>query len=326
LKVGKLFAPKVLTMILLVSAGCEEEAASINIAPATMADAAVAKPDAAAARPADAGLANAVDSGLPALPVRPYAVGAGIGVSDLDVSATFYSEVLGLTFVEDVTTSDGREKIFKDVRGNTVTLADFEDERRTTQNPTKLVFAVKNVKAAYDAVLAGGGSSASAPAIFAGTTVALGYDPDKYLVELIEAPTVPSNVLVGVGIGVSSLDESADYYTRVLDLQFKRDIPVPGFMDEKELGSHEMKGLAVVLMHYLDQTKNYRDVPAKIIFNVGNAQRYAKTIADEDPSKILVPPAADPKTKVVKGAATDLEGYVVEFQQPAPSAATTKNP
>ena len=33
----------------------------------------------------------------------------------------------------------------------------FTEERRTDQNPAKLVFAVKNAQAAYDAVLAGGG-------------------------------------------------------------------------------------------------------------------------------------------------------------------------
>jgi predicted enzyme related to lactoylglutathione lyase len=309
----------------LALTGCAEEAASIQLSPSTMADAGAATSDARVAQ-GDGSLrlpdaaARADASTLPSM--HPYAVGAGIGVSDLAASAAFYEEILHLDFAEDVAVSDRKEKLFKDVRGNTVALMDFEDERRTEQNPAKLVFAVKSAQAAYDAVLAGGGSSASAPSVFAGTTVALAYDPDKYLVELIEAPTVPENksVLVGVGIGVSSLDESADYYTNTVGLMFRRDIKVPNFMDEKELGSLEMRGLSVVLMHYLDETKDYKDVPVKIVLTVPDAKRYAKTIGEANADFVLAEPKADAKSRALIGMARDLEGYWLQFQQPPSSA------
>ena len=310
----------------LALVGCEEELASIELTPSTMSDAGAAVSDARAAqddgssRPPDAAARS--DAG-PSAAKHPYAVGAGVGVGDLAASAAFYEQVMHLDFVEEVALDDRREKLFKDVRGNTVALMDFVEERRTEQNPAKLVFAVKSAQAAYDAVLEGGGSSFSAPSVFAGTTVALAYDPDKYLVELIEAPTVPENesVLVGVGIGVSSLDASADYYTSTLGLLFRRDIEVPNFMDEKELGSREMRGLAVVLMHYLDESKDYADVPVKIVLTVPDAKRYAETIAEANEDFVLSQPRSDAKSRALVGLARDLEGYWLQFQQP-PSSAT----
>lgn len=308
----------------LALTGCAEEAASIQLAPSTMADAGTALSDARVPQ-GDGALdlpdaAGRADAGT--TPAKfPYAVGAGIGVSDLAASAEFYEQIMHLAFAEDVAAADHKEKLFKDVRGNTVTLMDFTEERRTEQNPAKLVFAVKSAQAAYDAVLAGGGSAFAAPSVFAGTTVALAYDPDKYLVELIEAPTVPENksVLVGVGIGVSSLDESADYYTKTLGLMFRRDIKVPNFMDEKELGSQEMRGLSVVLMHYLDETKDYKDVPVKIVLTVPDAKRYAETITDANEDFVLSEPKTDAKSRALVGIARDLEGYWLQFQQPPSS-------
>jgi predicted enzyme related to lactoylglutathione lyase len=269
-----------------------------------------------AAAPSDAG-ASASDASVPKV-THPVAFGAGIGVSDLDRSLEFYENVLHLEFVEDVAAEGRTEKLLRDVRGNTVALMAFDAQRRTQQNPAKLVFAVKSVQAAYDAVLAGGGSSAAAPTTFAGTTVALTYDPDKYLVELIEAPTVPDNesVLVAVGIGVSSLEASAEYYTETLGFEFRRDIAVPGFMDEKELGSREMRGISVVLMHYHDESKDYKDVPVKIVMTVPDAERYAETIAGTNADFVLSAPKED--ANALTGLARDLEGYWIQFRSPAP--------
>ena len=250
---------------------------------------------------------------------QPYIVAAGLGVTDLEISAKFYGEVLGLAFQYELDTPNWKEKIFADVRGNSVVLMDFVRERNTKRNPVKLVFAVKDAQAAYDAVLAAGGTSVSSPQTFQGTKVGLTYDPDQYLIELIEVPTVPSNVLVAMGIGVSSLDESADFYTRVVGLQFRRDIDVPGFMDEKELGSYQMKGPALVLMHYEDPTRTYKDIPAKLVFGVGDANAFARTIRREDEKKLLANPMAYGDSGLTVGMARDLEGYLVEFLQRGPA-------
>ena len=276
--------------------------------------------DAAADAKSDAKADAKTDATVVAPAITPYVTAAGIGVTDLEVSAKFYTEVLGLTFKYDLATPQWNEKILQDVRGNSVVLMDFTRERNTKHNPVKLVFAVKNAQAAYDAVLANGGSSVSPPSTFGTATVALTYDPDEYLVELYEASTVPSNVLVGVGIGVSSLDESADLYTRVLGMRFERDIAVPGFMDEKELRSYLMKGPSIVLMHYEDETREYKDIPAKVVLGVSDAKGLAKAITDEDPAKLLAPPMPYGSTGLIVGMAKDLEGYLVEILQNDPAA------
>ncbi|MEY4514189.1 MAG: hypothetical protein RLZZ450_6311 [Pseudomonadota bacterium] len=269
---------------------------------------------------ADAARDAARDSSVVTPAITPYVTAAGIGVTDLEVSAKFYSEVIGLTFKYDLSTPDWDEKIFEDVRGNSVVLMKFKRERNTKHNPVKLVFAVQNAQAAYDAVLAGGGTSVSAPTTFGTATVALTYDPDEYLVELYEATTVPSNVLVGMGLGVSSLDESADFYTRVLGMRFERDIPVPGFMDEKELRSFLAKGPSIVLMHYEDETREYKDIPAKVVLGVSDAKGLAKAITSEDAAKLLAAPAPYPGSGLIVGMAKDLEGYLVEILQSDPAA------
>lgn len=279
----------------------------------------------AGARPSDASAdaardAAARDGSVVVPAITPYVTAAGIGVTDLEVSAKFYTEVIGLTFKYDLSTPEYDEKVLEDVRGNSVVLMKFKKERNTKHNPVKLVFAVKNTQEAYDAVLAGGGATFAAPTTFGTATVALTYDPDEYLVELYEAPTVPSNVLVGMGIGVSSLDESADFYTRVLGMKFERDIPVPNFMDEKELKSYLAKGPSVVLMHYKDETREYQNIPAKVVFAVSNAKGLAKAITDEDPAKLLLAPAPYPGSGLIVGMAKDLEGYLVEIIQADPAA------
>jgi lactoylglutathione lyase len=297
------------------SLGCQEEQASIDLAPSGAGDAGVR---ADAGRVADGSMAR-MDATMPK-DNQPYIAAAGIGVTDLEVSAEFYEDVLGLSFEYELTTTSWREKVFSDVRGNNVVLMDYVRERNTKKNPVKLVFAVKNLAEAYDAVLAGGGTSVAPPSKFGETNVALTYDPDQYLVELIEAPSVPSNVLVGMGIGVSSLDDSADFYTRVVGLQFRRDIDVPGFMDEKELGSYQMKGPALVLMHYEDEQRTYKDIPAKVVFGVSDAARFATAIEREDESKIVAAPMVYGDSGLTVGMAKDLEGYLVEFLQATRSA------
>jgi predicted enzyme related to lactoylglutathione lyase len=293
-------------------AGCTEDDGAVSIdAALNPATAEAGAPPREAGASGDAGSDGAAARG-PGQTIQPYIKAAGIGVTDLVSSTRFYTEVLGLTLSRQVSTPSADETTLQDVRGNAVVLMKYKTERKTKKNPVKLVFAVKDTVAALKAVNDGGGSTASAPTTFQGTTVALGFDRDEYLVELLQVPSVPSNVLVGMGIGVSDLDSSADYYTRVLGLRFERDIDVPGFMDEKELRSPLMKGPSLVLMHYEDPTKDYKDVAAKLVLGVSDAAAFAAVIAGEDPAKLLVPPAESGDAGAVFGLARDLDGYHIE--------------
>ena len=269
------------------------------------------------------GGAGKLDAGL--VPKNaPYVTAAGIGVSDLNLSAKFYEDALGLSFQYELPTPSWTEQVLQDVRGNSVVLMDFTRERNTKHNPVKLVFYVPDVAAAYQSVLDAGGTGVSAPAMFEGALVGLAYDPDQYTLELIENTSVPSPVLVAVGIGVSSLEESLAFYTDVMGLHYERDYSVPNYVEERELRSYLMKGLSVVLMHFADEQTVYRDVPAKIVFGTPDVVGLAKTIAAEDPAKLLSAPTPFGDSGLIVGIAKDLEGYLVEILQSVsgPSAAS----
>jgi predicted enzyme related to lactoylglutathione lyase len=258
-------------------------------------DAPVAPNDGAADPPLDAPVSETNQ--------EPVVVAGGIGVADPGASSTFYQAVFDLTFVEEKASPASADVVLADVRGNHVVLMDFAEDRNTTRNPVKLVFAVQDAAAQLQEVIDAGGSTAAAPQTFAGAVVALAYDLDGYLNELIEVPSVPAPVLVAVGVGVSSLDSAADFYTRVLGLNFSQDIDVPGFMDEKLLASPTGKGASVVLMHYEDESRTYDDVPAKIVFDVGDPPTYAARISRESPASQVEP-----------GAVRDPDGYRIEFR------------
>ena len=248
--------------------------------------------------------------------ITPYIAAAGIGVSDLDASSEFYQKALGLTFKYDLSTPGWDEKVLEDSRGNSVVLMHFKPERNTKNNPVKIVFYVPSAQDAYQAVLDAGGTSVSAPTMFEGANVALTSDPDQYTVELVEVTSETEIVIGAVGIGVSSLEESTDFYTRVMGLQYQRDYSVPNFVEEKAFSSYQMnKGLGLVLMHYADETRAYKDIPAKVVFGVRDADGLTKLISDEDPSKVVVPPAPYADSGLIIGIAKDLEGYLLEIIQ-----------
>lgn len=261
-----------------------------------------------------------LDAGRPEQTVKPYVSAAGIGVTDLAVSNKFYTDVFALKNLYSLQTPYWNETVLQDVRGNHVVTMKFTRERNTKKNPVKLVFAVANAVETYQKVLAAGGSETNPPTTVAtrlGAQIGMAYDPDGYLLEIIEAKTVPAPVLVGVGIGVSNLDQSADFYTRVLGLKFVRNIPVPGFMNEKELASSLARGPSVVLMDYEDPTRVTTDIPAKIVLSVPNAAAFAEVVKKEDPTKLLQAPAPYENSGMVVGMARDLEGYLIEILQPA---------
>ena len=271
-----------------------------------------------AAGASDAGTLGA-DAGRAEQPIKPYVSGAGIGVSNLAASTKFYVDVFGLKNLYSLETPYWNETVLQDVRGNHVVTMSFTRQRNTKKNPVKLVFAVRDAAEYYAKVLAAGGSETSPPSppkLLLGAQIGMMYDPDGYLLELIQAPSVPGPVLVGVGLGVNSLDASADFYTRVLGLKFTRDIPVPGFMNEKELASSLGRGPSIVLMDYEDPSRSVTDIPTKIVLNVPNAAAYADFIKGEDATKLLQAPAPYADSGLIVGMARDLEGYLVEILQP----------
>lgn len=157
-------------------------------------------------------------------PFTPYVKEVGIGITDLNTSMTFYQNVLNLHFVDYRGRADRVEAIYEDNRPfdtNKIALMKFNDGSiNCTNHPVKLVFAVPNADDMYAAILNGGGSGFSPPATTALGRIGMAFDPDGYLLELIEVTALTAPYLSGVGIGVSSLGPLDDFYTRVLGMKF----------------------------------------------------------------------------------------------------------
>ncbi len=127
--------------------------------------------------------------------------------------------------------------------------------------------------------------------------------------------------LTAVGIGVSDLTRSTDFYSRVLGMKqtgtFKLD-----YMDEIML-AHEGRS-AVVLMHYTDgSARNYRDNPVKLVFYVTDPAGLIDRICAEGLEITREAAPIESLGGAVVGLAKDPDGYVIELIQ-APARATAE--
>lgn len=122
----------------------------------------------------------------------------------------------------------------------------------------------------------------------------------------------PEN-LAAVGIGVSDMARSEDFYTRVLGMSVQQRIELPHLREV--IVGYEGR-TSVVLMHWLDGSNpNYRDNPVKLVFYVPDAGALIERIrADGLPITREAEPLPDFNNMVI-GLGQDPDGYVVEFIQ-----------
>ena len=117
-----------------------------------------------------------------------------------------------------------------------------------------------------------------------------------------------------VGIGVSDLARSADFYTRVLGMKvittFKLDDT-----DEIVVG-FEGRGSALVLMHWTDgSVRNYANNPIKIVLYVPDPRAAADAIRADGLEIVREPTPIASLGGAVVGFAKDPDGYLVELLQ-----------
>ena len=123
--------------------------------------------------------------------------------------------------------------------------------------------------------------------------------------------------LTAVGIGVSDLGRSTDFYTRVLGMKPVRTFKLD-YMDEVML-AHEGRN-AVVLMHYTDgSARNYRDNPVKLVFYVTDPAAIAARVRDFGLEITREPAPIETMGGAVIALAKDPDGYVIELIE-APAA------
>jgi lactoylglutathione lyase len=126
--------------------------------------------------------------------------------------------------------------------------------------------------------------------------------------------------LTAVGIGVSDLDRSLDFYCRVLGMQKTQTFKLPEM--EEIIVAHEGRN-AVVLMHYTDgSTRNYRDNPVKLVFYVTDARARTEAVRAEGLEITREPGVVEGMGGAVIGMGKDPDGYVLEFIQLAAAPAT----
>jgi lactoylglutathione lyase len=122
--------------------------------------------------------------------------------------------------------------------------------------------------------------------------------------------------LGAVGIGVSDLDRSVDFYTRVLGMQAMQTFKLD-YMDEVVV-AHEGRN-AVVLMHYTDgSARNYKDNPVKLVFYVTDPKAAVDAIRADGLEVTREATPIETLGGAIVGLAKDPDGYVLEFLQAPP--------
>ena len=127
--------------------------------------------------------------------------------------------------------------------------------------------------------------------------------------------TSTNNYLGAVGIGVSDLDRSVDFYTRIFGMKKVWKLKLP-HMHEVILNHEGGRGSSLVLMHYIDGTNpNYTNNPVKLVFYVADPQEGVELIRREGLEIVREATPVPELRNAVVGLAKDPDGYLLEILQ-----------
>jgi lactoylglutathione lyase len=130
------------------------------------------------------------------------------------------------------------------------------------------------------------------------------------------APAKAKNSFAAVGIGVSDMARSVEFYTNVMGMKQMQTFDLP-HMKEVVLG---YKGdVAVVLMHYIDgSSPNYTNNPVKLVFNIDDPKALAARFRAAGLDVTREPEPLPEFGNMIVGLAKDPDGYVIEMlKQPS---------
>lgn len=121
--------------------------------------------------------------------------------------------------------------------------------------------------------------------------------------------------LGAVGIGVSDLDRSVDFYARIFGMKKVWKLKLP-HMHEVVLNLDGGRGFSLVLMHYVDGTHpNYANNPVKLVFYVDDPQGCIEKIRGEGMAIVREATPVPELRNAVVGLAKDPDGYLLEILQ-----------
>jgi lactoylglutathione lyase len=119
--------------------------------------------------------------------------------------------------------------------------------------------------------------------------------------------------LGAVGIGVSDLARSEDFYTRVLGMTVQQRIDLPHI--KEIVVAHEGR-TAVVLMHWLDgSARNYNGSAVKLVFFEPDAKALMRKIREAGRTIQREAEVMPEFNNMIIGLAEDPDGYVIELLQ-----------
>lgn len=126
-----------------------------------------------------------------------------------------------------------------------------------------------------------------------------------------------STYIGALGIGVSDLEKSTDFYTRIIGMKKLQSLNLP-HMNEEVLG-FEGRGASLVLMNYIDGSNpNYKDNPIKIVIYVPDAAAIIEVIRAEGFDIVKEPEPLEKLNIAALAFAKDPDGYLVELIQKPP--------
>ena len=127
-----------------------------------------------------------------------------------------------------------------------------------------------------------------------------------------------SNYLGAVGIGVSDLNRSVDFYTRIFGMKKVWKLKLP-HMHEVVLNLEGGRGSSVVLMHYIDGSNpNYTNNPVKLVFYVADPKECVELIRREGLEIIREATPVPELRNAVVGLAKILMGIYWKYYNPRP--------
>jgi lactoylglutathione lyase len=132
------------------------------------------------------------------------------------------------------------------------------------------------------------------------------------------------NAMAAVGIGVSNLKRSVDFYTRVMGMKEMQTFKLP-HMEEVVVGYEGRT--AVVLMHYIDGSEqHYANNPVKLVFAVPDAKSLIDGIRKDGLEITREAEDYPGMGGTIIGLAKDPDGYVIELMQPVVAAQAKAEP
>lgn len=143
-----------------------------------------------------------------------------------------------------------------------------------------------------------------------------------------EAPPQKDPLLSAVGIGVSDIAKSTDFYVNVMGMEKIHTYELD-YMDEEVLGYPDAESY-IVLMHWTDGSpRTYTNLPIKIVTRVKDPVALAAKIKAAGYEVTREPQPSDAVGGAIVGFAKDPDGYVLELlplRQPTAAAPAPVTP